>query len=91
MELVSAIKDLVSLEQGEIPEKPLTSEVAMVSSRGTRSLLGERMGGGVVSWVSMIQVLILSVFSAWETGRSMRPGRRISSVSRSISIVAFSG
>ena len=88
---MSFSQDLVSLEECEIPEKPLTSELAMVSSHGTRSLLGGKMGGVVLSWVSVIHELILSILSAWETGRSARVGRRISAGSRSMSIVALSG
>ena len=82
---------LVSLEECEIPVKPLTSELAMVSLRGTRSDRIGRIGGVVLSWVLVIHKLILSILSAWETGQSAGVGRRISAGSRSMSSVALSG
>ena len=73
-------QDTVSLDWYERVVKPLTSEIAMVSSGGARSLPGGRIAGGVGSLEPRIQELVLFSFSVRGNGLGFRVGREITSL-----------
>jgi hypothetical protein len=61
-------QDTVSLDWYVRVVKPLTSEIAIVSSGGARSLPGGRMAGGFVSLEPRIHVFVLFSFSCRGNG-----------------------
>ena len=68
-------QDTVSLVWYEKVVRPLTSEIGMVSSGGSRSLPGGRMAGGLEFLEPRVQVFVLFSFLVGGNGLGFRVGR----------------